>query len=585
MPNIRELPDILEERKSADRVLDEYGALRPSYQEWHREITDIYHVYAGEWDVVWPDKERSRALPKIPNFIQTAAEDRARTVAATKPSILCRPDKDGDRSKTMAEKRERIIGGWWAMNRMHSKFPRWAMDAMSSGLTVCRVLPDFTKPKVERFPEYRRLEPAFCYPDPVFTVGPNVDSMVYAYEEKARTVGKRFGVAMSKAMLESSHSTVRVIEYYDNEQVMAVVQSMPRAGQMIQHEVLMQENHELEICPVVIGTRATMDGVYRSEFMGGLGIMNFWNRMMTLTLDDAITKVYAAKTYYDIENPEEWGPDALLEKQTPQGSFEYVQPSNAPFTNIQLLHDLAGYARAGVLMPPSRSGDPNESIISAAGVTATQSQFLSDVSSIQSDIIAPMLEAANEIAMKGDEQWADVPKTIYGEGKGTAYKESYQPSKDINGCYRNQVVYGLMAAVDPINNSVMSMQQLGAGIIARRTAMENSPYITNSAREEKQRLKEAMQEAMIAGLQQEAAQGALTSQQLAEIDKLLSDDSVSLSDAIAQVTPAAALAPPQAPPTNPGAAQAPGLAGAQEGQSLPQNLPSLADLGVRRAGG
>ena len=45
----REVADSLEERKLAQRTIDEWGSLRPGYQDWHSEIADIYNIYAGNW--------------------------------------------------------------------------------------------------------------------------------------------------------------------------------------------------------------------------------------------------------------------------------------------------------------------------------------------------------------------------------------------------------------------------------------------------------------------------------------------------------------------------------------------------------
>jgi hypothetical protein len=586
----RDISLALRTRDQDSRVLDVWGGLRPTYNTWHQQILDVYNLYAGNWGVIWPDNVRTLALPKIPNFPQLASDDRARSVAATKPSIVCRPEKAGDKSQAMADKRERIIGGYWGLNRVTQMTSRWAHDAMAGGLMAVRVLPDFDRPIAERYPVFRRLEPALCYPDPVFTAGPFCDSFIYAYEENIRTVEKRYNVDLSswKKYTWTRNDKLRVVEYYDDTWAQVMLEAIPRgqvSGQKAINEIVMAEQHGLGKCPVAVGARPTMDGVYRGEFYGGMGVLNYWNKMMTMVLDDATNKVYPAKLVYDVENPEEWGPDAQLEAQSPNARFEFIQPPNQPFTNIQILHDLAGFARTSAILPPSRSGDPNESIISAAGISATQSQYVEDVRSIQRDMITPMLEAANELALIGDEMWCNVEKPIYGEKTGQAYKETYLPSKDINGYHRSEVQYGTFSGLDEINQNVLILQQWGNGdgLISERTAMEVSPLVQDVNRELKQKTAEKLQRAALVGLEQQAASGQLDPATLARIWSAVENDDMTLTEAIATHATAAPLAPPG--PAAPGAAQAPGIAGAQGAQPgaarqmmQQQNMPSLKSL-------
>src|SRR5512143_214617 len=437
-PQPQDLVDALEERKHARAILDEFGSNSYTYTDWHNEISEVYDVYANIWPVTWPDFRQTRDAPKVANLVQLAADDRARAVAAVKPSLICRPDKLGDKAKAASEKRERILGGYHYMNRMPNKVWRWAYDAMAGGLTAVRVLPDFEETRrTLRFPKYQRLDPAMCFPDPLFSEGPFIDSMIYSYEERLRTVVKRYQRPDLAAWSKDPNvmaDAVNVIEFADDEWYMVILTQVlrPHATGTAGYEVVIREQHKMGKCPVVIGTRATMDGVYRGEFMGGLGVLNFANQLMTLVMDDAINKVYPAKKVYNIANSNEWGPDAELVMETPDAVFEFIQPPNQPFTNMQLIAQVLQQARSAAMLPVSRSGDPNETIISAAGVNITQNQFNEDVANIERLIIAPMLEAANELAFKADEEWADVEKEIFAYGPGgDAIKETYRPSVDI----------------------------------------------------------------------------------------------------------------------------------------------------------
>jgi len=580
--NEQEISDALSERQNADVVLDRYGALRSYYRDFQDELEQVYRVYRNEWSMLWPDGRAERMDPSVPNMVRLAADDRARSAAATPPSFMCHPDGPGDEARAKTDKMERIVSGWADNARIRGHTTKmWAYDAMA-GLTVCRVLPDFKQLTVDpamAFPKIERLSPTLSYPDPVFAPGPFLDNFIYAYEDKLRTAEIRFGVQMPwNKDPNSVPDKVKIIEFYDDTYYYVVFEQVPQQHAQnfrSKRELVVAEKHRMGKCPVVISASATMDGTYSGEFISGLGVQAYWNRLMTLVMDDAVRKVYPERVTYNAMNPEDWGPDATIQLETQDGRYEYVQQGNQAFSNLQVLRDVGQSVRTSFIMPPSRTGDPNESIISAAGINASTTQFNEDVRSIQRDMLQPMLEAAFELACAAEENWTpDVRKSVWaGEGRG--YRETYVPAKDINGYRRVQVRYGAASGLDEINQNVMVLQQLGARIIDRRTAMEMSPFVEDAQRVEKRMLKETMQDAMLAGLAQQAQQGLIDPFALAMIDQAVESDEVSLSEAIAAFAPQAPLAPPATAPGAP--PEAPGIAGAAEGPQE-SNMPPLAEL-------
>lgn len=580
-----EVADALSERQHAERVIDRWAGTRTYYQDFQKEWEDVLRIYRNEWTMRWPDGRTERMDPAVPNMVRIAADDRARAIASTRPSIVCHPEGPGDEARQKADKLERIVQALLQNARIHgNRTQMWAYDFMGAGIAVCKVMPDFLKPQAERFPTFTRLEPGLSYPDPVFTPGPFCDSFIYAYEEKVRTVEKRFGVEIDWLSKQRDPNVkpdkIRVIEFYDDEYITVAAQEFPLNGKPGNVGLIMQEKHKLGCCPVVIGARATMDGMYRGEFGGALGVLDYWNRLMTMIQDDAIRKVYPERLTYNVQNPEDYGPDANIELETPDARYEYVQQGNQAFSNLQIVRDVQGFVRAGMLMPLSRSGDPNESIISAAGISASQTQFNEDIRSVSRDGLAPMLEAAIEVALKGEEVWSPNATKSMWAGEGTRNRETYVPSKDIAGYRRVTVRYGIDAGLDPINQNVMVLQQLGAGIIDQRTAMEMSPFVEDPQRVEKRKLKEQFVAALMAGLQLQAQQGIIDPFTLAMIDQALESDEVSLSEAIMALAPSAPLAQPQqqGQPGGPSPAVAPGTAGAAEAIPGQEPLPALTDL-------
>lgn len=568
----QEMADALSERQHAEKVLDRFGGLRTYYRDWQDDIETLKSVYNDDWSMIWPDGSTERVDPAVPNMVRIAIKDRARGVAATPPQLKCRPENEGDEAREKANKLERITASWLDKNDIQGfNTQMWAMDFMGTGLVACKVLPDFSQPSKTRYPVFSRMDPAFSYPDPIFTPGPFCDSFIYAYEDYRRAVEGQYGVTLDwprpREPKEASMEKVRVIEYYDTTNAQVVIESLNsnnRGDKM--KAMIVSEAHGLSHCPVVVKAAANLDGTYSGEFSSGLGVLAYWDKLMRMVMDDAIKKVYPERLAYNVQNPEDYGPDATIALESPDGRYEYVQSPNQPFSNFQIMREVSGSVRTSFMLPVSRSGDPNESIISAAGISATQGQHTEDIRSIQRDALGPLVEAGMELALEGEVIWSpDATKQIATNSGG----ETYVPRKDIGGYRKIMVRYGPMSGLDEINQGVMVLQQLGGGIISKRDAMELSPFTEDPQRTEKRQLQEAMQQALVAGLLQQAAQGTISPFHLAMISQAVESDEVTLSEAIA------ALVPQQLPPpvgsapgqgSAPGAPpQAPGIPGAAVG--------------------
>jgi hypothetical protein len=578
-PDAKDLADELEERRSAQFYVDAWRGRRTSYSEFHERLNEIIGIYNGDWGVIWPDGETTEALPKIFNAVESSAKDRAKVVASITPSVRRRMQKPGDTARKNKDKLERIAADWLRRSRVWGHTTqRWSLDAMAGGLMVAKVDMDTSLPKDQRYPTIKHIHPARAFPDPVFAPGPSVDSMLISYVEKLRTIRLRFPDAEWVQFDKDpniNREEATVIEFYDEKYMVVVVTAINRGynpNKAGKHITLAEAEHGLGCTPFAIGSAPSMDGSYRGDFYGVLGVLNFANRLRTLMLDDAIAKVYPERLTYNIENPGDMGPGAEIEAQTPDARLEYVQQPNQPFSNLQIARDLMGEIRAVVTLPPSRSGDPNESIISAAGIGAANTQFQLSAASLQKDLLAPMLQHAVYIGGRWDLKFGDATKPI--SASAGSFVENYTPSKDLPEKFEVEVQYGEAAGLDPVNHNVLVLQQKGAGLISNRTAMELSPFVEDPQREEKQIVRELLIQAQLAGLQQEAVNGMLTSDQLAAIDELLDEDGMSLPKAIREVT---ARAPLAAPGATPGATpEAPGLPGA----AAPQNsqLPPAEEL-------
>lgn len=564
----------------SQRALDRWGGATTSYQEGKNKLTQDYEMYQQKWHFMWPDKKGQQAEPMVPDLIRLAAEDRARTITASRPSIVCRPAKAGDTARTEADKRERILGAYWDKNRIMRNIPGWAFDSMLAGFSACKVWPEGLEgPRGDRYPLMKRVAPAFVYPGPTFTQGPFLDDCIIAYEEEIQTLEHHYGVYF-KGDVKDGTKKAQCIEYYSESRICIVAKYPSKRNYGKDgYTTLLDEEHKIGCTPVVIGVRPTADGIYHGEFDNAKAMMNYANKFANMMLDEAILSTYPEKIEFDVEDSEESGPGATHRLESRDGRMEYLQHPNQKFSNLQLQKGLLDGIRTSVILSPARSGDSNASVISAAGITAEQAQYLEAVAGTQRDVLKPMLEAANEVAFKCDVAYSgDIAKTIYLSSSGK--KENYNPKEDIGEAVQNEIVYGAGTALDPINRSVLALQQWaqGNGLMSRKRAMDLSAWVEDVQREEAQMTVEQLQAAGLAGILAKSASGELPVEQWAEIEEAVANGE-KLSAAIKKFLVAAPLAAPvgSAPlPTN-----APGIAGAAEGQQeAGPPIPDLAGLGL-----
>ena len=174
-------------------------------------------------------------------------------------------------------------------------------------------------------------------------------------------------------------------------------------------------------------------------------------------------------------------------------------------------------------------------------------------------------------------------------GTGTSRKSvTYVP--DVVFTHDEHMVSYPVMGTDMNSLMVGLGQRIGMGTMSKRTAAELDPFIANVELEHDRVQSEGLEQALISGIQQQAASGQIPPMTVARIMQLVISDKMELADAMTKVVQeaqdaqqAASAAPPGTPPTPeqaaaPGAASLTGspIAGASEGQrDLGQLLRTL----------
>jgi hypothetical protein len=183
------------------------------------------------------------------------------------------------------------------------------------------------------------------------------------------------------------------------------------------------------------------------------------------------------------------------------------------------------------------------------------------------EVLALALHDENKAAMALAKHYSGMaPVTIY-VGTGNAKSAvTYEAAKVFDGDTSHAVNFPISGA--DVNGMMIGMgQRVGMGIMSKKSAAAMDPYIADAEAEHDNIIAEGLEQALMSGLQTQAASGAIPPLVLARVMDLVATDKMELAQAITKATEeaaaeAAAAAQAQAPPAPPGTEGAlAGLAG------------------------
>jgi hypothetical protein len=120
-----------------------------------------------------------------------------------------------------------------------------------------------------------------------------------------------------------------------------------------------------------------------------------------------------------------------------------------------------------------------------------------------------------------------------------------------------------------INSLMVGLgQRIGMGTMSKRTAAELDPFIANVELEHDRVQTEGLEQALITGIQQQAASGQIPPMIVAKIMMLVQQDKMELADAMTKVVADAQKAQEEAKAAEPGAMPTPEQAAAPGAASL-----------------
>jgi hypothetical protein len=299
--------------------------------------------------------------------------------------------------------------------------------------------------------------------------------------------------------------------------------------------MMVREEHGLEQVPAWVFQSFSPDDrdAGLSMFRDQVSLMVAVSMLISMKLaasDMNVNPVYFAKGHVGTIKV---GPN-VLNKLSAQGEIGRIDPPLIPQVDRDI-DMLVGFSNILNKNPEVRQGqvDTKGSYMSAASLEEMASAIDNTVSDYW-DIIAPGLEHLFAVAYKMDEKlWPKEEKRITTNVKGKKLRDVYIPSEDINGRYAINVNYGF--GTGGYQGFLQNLQANQAKVRSRKAAIEQMPGVSDVDQELRQIQLEDLDDAQMANLQSQAAQGQMDMLFMAELRKRV-EKGDTVQDAIVKLT-------------------------------------------------
>lgn len=489
-------------------VLESYRSWSERFAGWRTRVRQIRALASGNWAQVFPEDDME--LPLVANLFRDTIEDGGRLFAEQVPVERVPPA--GPRDARRAEQIEQVLVAYTQSSGVFNLLELWGMDLIGAGLAAIKVWPSRRPVPLPRF---RRVDPEFVLPDPLWTPDQPTERVILHYAESVarlerehpepvarllERIASRGGPRSLRAVFEPDRepSVLRLVECYSTSYVARMIVFMDELG--TDAELIAYTENPTGLCPVQLAARPNWAREPLGQLDDARGTARLMNRYARLLFDYFVEMAYGGKLAWNVKNPNERGPGTVYYALAPDARLEPITP-NVPSVQVyEVMDRLEDATRSAMNNPRSRQGDVELNKATAAFLQRAQGKLSSNVRSLQRAFAAAK-RYANEAALAQDELWCDVRKTITGLARGRRYQLTYRPSELIRGDRANLVTYGTSSGLDGPTHQVLWLEKRQSRSVSLETYLENDPGIEDVPAEIARLRAEALADAVMAGLQ------------------------------------------------------------------------------------
>lgn len=578
---------------------------------------EVRDAYNGDLRVMIPDVGRAEP-PAVANLLNKGIDQMSMRVASTMPSIYCPPRDDRvKREVTQADVRRRALYGWWEANDLPLMVKRRARHLMAYASSPVMIWPDFKR----GIPTWRLRDPFGTYPAATMNPGDMTPvDCIFAYTQTYGWVRKTYPEVFERLYRKERarrDDRLVLLDYVDCDELVTVVLSdgpaqdaspygmLTGAGTgflgSARYEVLERLENKAGVCTAVVPGRITLDRAI-GQFDSMLSMYKMMSHLTALELI-AVEKGIFPDLFLE-SNPGEQaklvsgphdGRTGLI--NVVQGGRMREMGTNPGFQTNPTIDRLERAQRLDAGIPAEFGGESASNIRTGKRGDAVLSAAVDFPIAEQQQVIAASLREENKRAIAVAKGYFGArPQSFYVGWKGARGQVDFK-ANDVFTTDHNVVEYSHVGS--DINGLMILLgQAAGMNAMSLKTVRKLMPIIEDDEFEGDQIVKESLQAAMLAGIQQKVNAGEIAPVDAAWLMQQVGSNKMELAEAVMKLEERVQARQQAAMDQQADAAQPDPLAGmatgtAAEGQFVPppsipegpeaqQNLSSM--LGALRMG-
>lgn len=537
--------------RDADEIRDLYTAREKWYRPVHEAMEKIRRVYDGEAELHIKELEREEGA-SVPNLLAQGVDQMAGRIASSTPYATFASQKPGQRaSDRRADTARNTVQGWWEADRHAIKRRIRSKYLIAFGMGPAIVQYDFKRKR----PTWVIRNPLESYPAIDMLPGESVPSdCIFAYERSvgwltAHGYGPQIAAIRGHFPQDTSpDSNVRVIEYWDPDGVTTILTGVtpPQEDGTYVYGALATDAavvlhhvpNEIGMMQVAIPSRLSLSRT-GGQFDAMVGQYYTQARLMALEVE-AIERGIFPDTFLVSYQGEE---AKLLSGPYDgrSGLFNVVQGGTVQQMQVQ-----PGYQTNGVIdrlersqritggIPAELGGESGNNIRTGRRGDQVLSAVIDFPVGEAQEVLAYSLCEEDKVAIALSKRWdGDTPRTVY-VGTGNATKVTTYVANQVFPVDDHVVAYP--ATGTDLNSLMIGIgQRIGIGMMSKKTAATLDPMISDAEYEHDAIQAEGIEQALLAGLQQQVTSGAMPPLVLAKIMTLVRSDRMELAEALNKV--------------------------------------------------
>ncbi|MFP3914981.1 MAG: hypothetical protein ACLFWM_08905 [Actinomycetota bacterium] len=554
-----------------------------------RRIRDVYNG-----DLVLPFAEETE--PAVANLVLMGVDQKAGRIASVVPQIYFPPAKPGTKtSEERSQHKREAVRAWWDDNDISAQLTARARHLVAYGRTVVMLAPD-SKMKVPRW-KVRNPLSVFASDEVEYPGCPS--DIIAAHNKPFAWFRQHYPELAARANHDGHYKDqdqVVLLEYSDAEEYALVFGGIDTTyiPGYVSHQWetdtwsgfaadLIRLPNRAGRTLAAIAARPTLDRE-QGEMDQMVGMYGAQAKLTALQMD-AIEKAIYPDTYL-ISRPNEQARFVRGPFDGRSGEVNIISGGE-----VQTINDQPGWMTDPLIDRLERSqrltgGIPAE----FGGESTTNVRTGRRGDAIMSAVVDfPLAEAQNTLAKSLQQEDAiaiQIAKAYWGSSKVSYhYVEgrklrggTYTPNELFEGPLYHKVSYPVAGA--DMNNLIVGVgQRIGLGTMSKQSAAELDPLIDDPELETDRMTAEGLHAALLASVQNAAAEGGMPPQVVGRIMELVRSNKLELHEAIAKAQEEAAEEQEQAQAQPTGMEEALAQEAAQ-GMGEPQAVPQVGEPGA-----